>query len=101
MVLSRSRFVTKARRCLHLLERTEVKAASFVERKDKMWQISASGRLLIKSLEPVSIFFELIGDKSKSCHLWMKIRGLCKKLDKTHSSGLCFAQTQNLRTENQ
>lgn len=78
MVLSRSRFVTKASRCLHLFERTEVKAASFVERKDKMWQMIASGRLLIKSLEPVSIFFEFIGDESESCDLGMKKRGLCK-----------------------
>lgn len=59
MVLSRSRFGTKAKRCLHRFDSVEVKAASFVERKDKMWQTRASGRLLMESLEmKVSTFFE-------------------------------------------
>lgn len=55
MELSKSRLVTKARRWRHRLDRTEVEAASVVERKEKMWQISESVRLLFKSLEPVSI----------------------------------------------
>lgn len=65
--------VTKASRHLHLFVRIEVKATSFMER-NKMWQINTSGRLLIKSLEPISIFLESIGNKSKSCHLYEDMR---------------------------
>ncbi|KAF3509086.1 hypothetical protein F2Q69_00000226 [Brassica cretica] len=41
----------KSKKMAPRLDRTEVEAACVVERKDKMWQISSSGRMLIKSLE--------------------------------------------------
>lgn len=48
----KSRFSTRARRFLHLLDRTDVEAASFVGSSDRILPRTSSGRLLIKSLEP-------------------------------------------------
>lgn len=53
-LLLKSRFVTEANKKRHLLERTDVEAASFVGRKDKMWEMIGSGRPLNISFETKS-----------------------------------------------
>lgn len=50
---SKSKLSTRMSRFLHLLDRTDVEAASFVGIKDRILPRTSSGKLLIKSPESI------------------------------------------------